>query len=96
MGLDRLDSAIEHFEEALRVEPFRESARLSLARALGKKGRYETAAAALAPLLDIGGAGVLDVSFVRQLDEAFTGAGRTQQAIVARELRALARSAGTT
>ena len=30
------------------------------------------------------------MSFVRQLDEAFTGAGRTQQALVAKELRAIA------
>jgi hypothetical protein len=29
------------------------------------------------------------VSFVRQLDEVFTGAGRTQQALVAKELRAI-------
>jgi tetratricopeptide (TPR) repeat protein len=90
LGLGRLDEAIEHFEEALRLEPFREPARLSLARALSGKGRHETAAAALTPLLDAGGGGLLDVSFVRQLDEAFTGAGRTQQALVARELRSVA------
>lgn len=90
LGLGRLDDAIEHFEEALRLEPLREPARLALARALSAKGRHETAAAALTPLLDAKGAGLLDVSFVRQLDEAFTGAGRTQQALVARELRAIA------
>ena len=90
LGLGRLDEAIEHFEEALGLEPFREPARLALARALSAKGRHETAAAALTPLLDSSGGGLLDVSFVRQLDEAFTGAGRTQQALVARELRAIA------
>ncbi len=90
LGLGRLDEAIEHFEDALRLEPSREPARLALARALSKKGRHETAAAALTPLLDVGGAGLLDVSFVRQLAEAFTGAGRTQQALVAQELRAIA------
>lgn len=90
LGLGRLDESIEHFEAALRLEPFREPARLSLARALSAKGRHETAAAALTPLLDAGGGGLLDASFVRQLDEAFTGAGRTQQALVARELRAIA------
>jgi tetratricopeptide (TPR) repeat protein len=90
LGLGRLDDAIEHFEDALRLEPYREPARLALARALSKKGRHETAAAALTPLLDSSGGGLVDVSFVRQLDEAFTGAGRTQQALVARELRAIA------
>lgn len=89
LGLGRLDDAIEHFEEALRLEPSREPARLALARALSAKGRHETAAAALTPLLDAGGGG-LDLGFVRQLDEAFTGAGRTQQALVARELRGVA------
>ena len=90
LGLGRMDDAIEHFEEALRLEPFREPARLSLARAFAAKGSHENAAAALAPLLEAGGGGLLDVGFVRQLDEAFTGAGRTQQAVVARELRAVA------
>lgn len=90
LGLGRLDDAIEHFEEALLIEPLREPARLSLARALSAKGRHETAAAALTPLLDAGGARALDLGFVRQLDEAFTGAGRTQQALVARELRGVA------
>ena len=90
LGLGRLDEAIEHFEEALRLEPFREPARLALARALSRKGRHETAAAALTPLLDASGGGIVDVSFVRQLDEALTGAGRTQQALVAKELRAIA------
>ena len=90
LGLGRLDDAIGHFEEALSLEPFREPARLALARALSKKGRHETAAAALTPLLDSSGGGLVDVSFVRQLDEAFTGAGRTQQALVAKELRAIA------
>jgi tetratricopeptide (TPR) repeat protein len=90
LGLGRLDDAITHFEEALTLDPFREAARLALARALSRKGRHETAAAALTPLLDSSGGGMLDVSFVRQLDEAFSGAGRTQQALVAKELRAIA------
>ena len=90
LGLGRLDAAIEHFEEALQLDPLRELARLALAKALSQKGRHETAAATLAPLLDAAGTGILDVTFVRQLDEAFTGAGRTQQALVAHELRAVA------
>jgi cellulose synthase operon protein C len=90
LGLGRLDPAIEHFEEALQLEDRSEPVRLALARALAKKGRHETAAAALTPLLDATSTGVLDPSFVRQLEEAFTGAGRTQQALVAQELRAVA------
>lgn len=90
LDLGRLDQAIEHFEEALALEPSREPARLSLARALSAKGRHETAAAALTPLLDGGANGYLDLGFVRQLDEAFTGAGHKQQALVARELRGVA------
>lgn len=89
--LGRVDEAAQHLEEALELEPLRENARLALARALAKKGRHETAAAALAPLLDVGASGgVVDVSFARLLDESLTGAGRVQQAEVARELRALA------
>lgn len=90
LGLGRFDEAIERFEEVLRLEPFREPARLALARALSAKGRHEAAAAALTPLLEAGANGMLDLGFVRQLDEAFTGAGRTQQALVARELRGVA------
>jgi tetratricopeptide (TPR) repeat protein len=89
LGLGRFDAAIEHLEEVLRLEPMREPARLALARALSATGRHDAAAATLPPLLDHGGVG-LDATFVRQLDEAFTGAGRPQQAIVARELRAIA------
>ncbi|MBS2014911.1 MAG: tetratricopeptide repeat protein [Deltaproteobacteria bacterium] len=89
--LGRPDEASQHLEEALELEPQREAARLALARALAKKGRHETAAAALAPLLDAHAEGtVVDASFTRLLDESFTGAGRVQQAEVARELRAIA------
>ena len=89
--LDRVDEAAQHLEEALEIDPFRHGARLALARALAKKGRHETAAAALAPLLDVGTNGsAIDASFTRLLDESFTGAGRVQQAEVARELRAVA------
>lgn len=89
--LDRVDEAAQHLEEALEIEPFRHGARLALARALAKKGRHETAAAALAPLLDGGANGSsVDASFTRLLDESLTGAGRVQQAEVARELRAVA------
>ncbi len=89
LGLGRLDAAIEHFEEALELEPAREAVRVALARALSRKGSHEAAAATLTPLLEPGG-GLLDVSFTRQLDEALTGAGRAQQALVAKELRAIA------
>lgn len=89
LGLGRLDAAIEHFEEALELEPAREAVRVALARALSRKGSHEAAAATLTPLLEPGG-GLLEVSFTRQLDEALTGAGRTQQALVAKELRAIA------
>jgi tetratricopeptide (TPR) repeat protein len=89
LGLGRLDEAIERFEDALRLEPSRHPARLALARALAAKGRHDAAAAALTPLLD-GAKGMLDLGFVRQLDEAFSGAGRAQQALVARELRGVA------
>jgi len=90
LNLGRLDEAIDHFEEALGLEPTRDPARLSLARALAAKGRHETAAAALTPLLDSGDANILDAAFLRLLEAALTGAGRTQQADVARELRAIA------
>ena len=90
LGLGRLDEAIEHFEEALRLDPSRAPTRLAFARALSGKGRHDTAASALSPLLDAGDVRHLDVAFLRQLDEALTGAGRTQQMLVARELRAVA------
>jgi hypothetical protein len=89
LGLGRFDEAIEHFEGALRLDPRLDAARLALARALAKRGRHETAAAALAPLLE-GGGRAHDTTFVRLLEESLVGAGRTQQAHVARELRALA------
>jgi len=90
LGLGRLDEAIEHFDEALRLDPSRAPTRLAFARALSAKGQHETAAAALTPLLAPGDTRHLDAAFLRQLDEAFTGAGRTPQMFVARELRAVA------
>jgi tetratricopeptide (TPR) repeat protein len=91
LDLGRLDEAVEHFEGVLRLDPFREAERRLLARAYSGKGRHEAAAAALTPLLEgASGAGLLDASFVRQLDDSLVGAGRTQQALVARELRAVA------
>jgi tetratricopeptide (TPR) repeat protein len=92
MSLGRTDAAIERFEDVLRVDPGRGSARIALARALSARGRHETAAAALAPLLDGTGqnGATVDVSFVRLLAESFAGAGRVQQLWVARELRAIA------
>ncbi|HEY8076300.1 MAG TPA: tetratricopeptide repeat protein, partial [Labilithrix sp.] len=89
MSLGRADAAIQHFEDILEVEPNRTSARLALARAYASRGRHDTAAAALAPLLEAGDA-EYDVGFVRLLDESLAGAGRVQQAHVARELRAVA------
>lgn len=89
LGLGRVDDAIEHFEEALSMEPQRDNTRLALARALAAKGRHETAAAALSPLLDRPSMPV-DVGFVRLLASTFEGSGRTQQAMVANELRAIA------
>lgn len=90
VGLGRFDEAIEHLEEALRLDPFRAATRISLARALGARGQHDRATAALTPLLAAGDVRHLDVAFARQLDEALTGAGRTQQMLVARELRAVA------
>jgi hypothetical protein len=66
-------------------------ARIALARALAKKGRHETAAAALVPLLEAGPRPTpLDATIDRLLETTLTGAGRQQQAWVARELRAIA------
>ena len=90
LGLNRLDEAVEHFEEALRLDPLRAATRLAFARALAGKGQHETAMAVLTPLLDVGDARHLDAIFLRQLDAALTGAGRTQQSLVVRELRAVA------
>jgi tetratricopeptide (TPR) repeat protein len=90
LGLGRLDEAIEHFDEALRLDPFRAPTRLAFARALSGKGQHETAAVALLPLLESGDVRHLDAAFLRQLDEALTGAGRKPQMLVARELRAVA------
>lgn len=91
LDLDRADAAIEHFEEALRLDATRDEARLALARALAKRGRHETAAAALAPLLDAPARPTpLDATFVRLLETSLAGAGRQQQAWIARELRAIA------
>lgn len=90
LGLNRLAEAIEHFEEALRLDPLRAATRLAFARALAGKGQHETAVAVLTPLLDVGDARHLDATFLRQLDDALTGAGRTQQSLVVRELRAVA------
>lgn len=87
--LGRMDEAVERFEEVLRREPQRHEARLALARALAMRGRHESAATALSPLIEEGSE-TLDPAFVRLLDETLSGAGRTQQAIVARELRAVA------
>lgn len=91
LELGRTDAAVEHFEDALRVDATRDDARIALARALAKKGRHETAAAALVPLLDAGPRPTpLDAGFVRLLETTLSGAGRQQQAWVARELRAIA------
>src|SRR5262249_33987747 len=94
MSLGRTGAAVERFEDGLRGDPRGGSARLALARAYTARGRHETAAAALAPLLDgagQNGAGAqIDASFVRLLAESFAGAGRVQQLWVARELRAIA------
>ena len=91
LNLGRVDEAIERFEEALRVDATRNDARLALARAYAARGRHETAVAALAPLLDAPNRSApLDASFLKLLETSLTGAGRTQQAWVARELRAIA------
>jgi len=90
LGLSRFDDAIDHLEQTLAQEPSREASRLSLARALAAKGRHENAAAALGPLLESGSPSLLDAGVVRLLDQTLSGAGRAQQADVARELRAIA------
>lgn len=91
MDLGRVEAAIEHFEEALALDANDDKARFALARALSRGGRHETAFAALLPLLEAPPVPrPLDVGFARQLETSLAGAGRTQQAHVARELRALA------
>lgn len=87
LGLGRLDDAIERFEEALELEPKHDSARMSLARALGKKGHHDQAAAALWPVVESSAA--VDVRVLRMLGDAFEGAGRAQQAMVVSEVRAM-------
>lgn len=91
LEIGRVDEAVEHLEEALRMDGTRDDARIGLARALAKKGRHDTAAAALAPLLDAPSRPTpLDIGFVRLLESTLAGAGRQQQAWIARELRAIA------
>ena len=90
LGLERLDDAATHLEEALELDPGAAPPRLALARVLARKGQYEASSVALLPLLEGTDTKPLDAAFLRQLDEAFTGAGRAHQSLVVRELRAVA------
>ena len=89
--LGRVDQAVDRFIRAVRIDPSRDEARVALGRALIGRGKHEDAVAALLPLLDAPNRRVpLDVACIRLLESALSGAGRPQQAHVARELRAIA------
>lgn len=91
LELGRHDDAIERFEEALRADDGRDDARVALARACAARGRHEEAAAALAPVIvSPSGRRPVDAGLVRSFESALTGAGRTAEPWVARELRAVA------
>ena len=91
LDLGRLDDAIERFEEALRADDTRDDARVALARALAARGRHEPAVEVLAPVI-VSPAGRLpiDASLVRLFESSLSGAGRSTEQWVARELRAVA------
>lgn len=91
LDLDRLDDAIERFEEALRADPTRDDARVYLARALSALGRHAPAALALTTVLASPTRRVAaDIDLMRTLEAALAGAARTNEQWVMREIRAIA------
>ncbi|MDB4944318.1 MAG: Exonuclease SbcC [Labilithrix sp.] len=90
LGLGRVDAAIEHLEEAMELDAAHAPARLLLATALAKRGTHDKAAAILAPLFDAQAPARPDLGAVRLLESSLRAGGRSHQALVARDLRALA------
>ena len=91
LDLGRYDEAIERFEEALRTDDARDDARVALARALAARGRHEPALEALAPVIASPTRRMpIDTNLVRLFESSLSGAGRSAEQWVARELRAVA------
>jgi tetratricopeptide (TPR) repeat protein len=91
LDLDRLEDAIERFEEALRADPTRDDARVYLARALSALGRHAPAAIALTTVLASPTRRVAaDIDLLRGLEAALAGASRPSEQWVVREIRAIA------
>jgi len=91
VDLGRYDEAIERFEEALRTDDTRDDARVALARALAARGRHEPAIEALEPVIVSPTSRMpIDANLVRLLEASLSGAGRSAEQWVARELRAIA------
>jgi cellulose synthase operon protein C len=89
--LGKHDEAIGHLRDALVADPSRVELRPVLAQVLVSTARSEEAVFELLPLLESRAAvSHLDASALRLLEVAFTGSGRQVQALVARELRAVA------
>lgn len=91
LDLDRLDDAIERFEEALRADASRDDARVYLSRALSALGRHAPAAIALTTVLASPTRRVAaDLDLMRGLEAALAGATRTNEQWVVREIRNIA------
>ena len=91
LDLGRYDEAIERFEEALRADDSRDDARVALARALVARGRHEPAIEALVPVIVSPTRRMpIDTDLVRLFESSLSGAGRSAEQWVARELRAVA------
>lgn len=87
----RAEAAIERFEEALRVDETRDDARIALARAYAAAGSHEPAVAALMPVILGGGRRTtVEPVLMRLFESSLSGAGRSAEQWVARELRAVA------
>ena len=90
LDLDRLEDAIERFEEALRGDPTRDDARVYLARALAARGQHAPAALALTTVLAAPGRRVAaDIDLMRGLEGALAGAARANEQWVVREIRGI-------